>query len=179
MKQAKELKEILEEQVKKIVKKGDITPSELDNVYKVVDIVKDLATIEAMEGGEQGSSERSSYRGASYMPMGGSWDSYRGGSYDGRGGSYRGSYDGSYRGGSYDGMSGDGRRGRDDDSDGRYSEEGSYRRGRDARGRYTSRDYSGHGDKESMIEDLRMMMDEASSEKERMAIMQCIEKLEK
>lgn len=51
------------------------------------------------------------------------------------------------------------RRGRDGDGDGRYSEESSYRRGRDAMGRYTSRDggYSGHDDKEQMMRQIEEM----------------------
>lgn len=160
MKHLDELKELLMEQVKKITKKGDITVSELDSVYKVVDVIKDIDTITAMEEeyGDSGYSQRGGYSGRSYD----GW---------GRNGmSNRGSYDGSYAGGSYDG-----RQGRDADSDGRYSEDGSsYRRGRDSRGRYMSRD-SG---KEQMMSTLHQMMDQASSEKERQAIMQCIEKLE-
>lgn len=51
------------------------------------------------------------------------------------------------------------RRGRDGDGDGRYSEESSYRRGRNAMGRYTSRDggYSGHDDKEQMMRQIEEM----------------------
>lgn len=177
MKHLDELKELLMEQVKKITKKGDITVSELDSVYKVVDVIKDIDTINAMEEeyGGSGYSQRGGYSGRSYD----GWSregmsnrgSYAGGSYNG--GSYAGggSYEGSYAGGSYDG-----RRGRDADNDGRYSEDGgnSYRRGRDSRGRYMSRDAG----KEQMMSTLHQMMDQASSEKERQAIMQCIEKLE-
>ena len=51
------------------------------------------------------------------------------------------------------------RRGRDGDGDGRYSEDSSYRRGRDAMGRYTSRDggYSGHEEKEQMMRQIEEM----------------------
>jgi len=56
------------------------------------------------------------------------------------------------------------RRGRDGDGDGRYSEDSSYRRGRDAMGRYTSRDgmsrepgYSGHEDKEHLMRQIEEM----------------------
>jgi hypothetical protein len=105
--------EILEDELKDIAKKGDISPTELDSVYKSVDIIKDIETIKAM---------RNEY--------GNSYNSYN---------SYDGSYDGSYmmpysyRGG--DGMS-NAARGRDGDGDGHYSE----RRGRDRMGRYMSRD---------------------------------------
>ena len=36
------IKEILEDQIKKIVKKGDISPQELDNLYKASAICLDL-----------------------------------------------------------------------------------------------------------------------------------------
>ena len=59
---------------------------------------------------------------------------------------------------SYDGMS-NARRGRDGDGDGRYSEDASYRRGRDTMGRYTSREggYSGHEEKEQMMRQIEEM----------------------
>lgn len=140
----KDMCEMLEDELKQIVKKDDITPSELDSAYKAVDIIKDIKTIEAME--------EANYSRASY-------DGY---AYDN---SYEGSYDGSYdnysrRGG--DGMSG-ARRGRDGDSDGRYSE----RRGRDAMGRFTSRDdgYSRHGEDAQM---LRKELDEMRKKIDRM-----------
>jgi len=83
--------------------------------------------------------------------------------YSGR--SYRGSYDNMMYRGSY-GM----------DGDGRYSE----RRGRDARGRYTSRDdYSRHDERDQMLSRLERMMDEAGSETERQTIRECMRKLER
>lgn len=194
MKALEDLKEILEDQVKKITKKGDINPAELENVYKAVDIIKDIQTIDAMKKADEysGEGERS--------PKGYSQEHY---SRDGYSQRYMPpvmySYDPVWNnphhedmGGmamphrqdrmyANDGMSNDGRRGRDGDGDGRYSETGnSYRRGRDSRGRYTSRDgrYSQEAGKERMIEKLEEMADEATSSKERNAIMQCIEKLD-
>lgn len=219
MKVMDDLKEVLEDQLKKIAKKGDITPAELDSVYKATKTMKYMDELKQSEesGGEMGMMSNRGGRGgysqnySTHMPMGGMdmlygpiWnrnrtypDSYDGGSYDdnSRDGRGRGSYDGSYgrgsydgtsnRGsydGSYDGMSNDGRRGRDGDSDGRYSEEGSFRRGRDARGRYTSRDGGSYdysrASKEEMVKKLEAMMQEAPSEKERSAIEQCLNKLE-
>lgn len=225
-----EFKEILDGQIKKIAKKGDITPQELDNVYKASAIILDLETKKAMKKAEKGENEESKL-GANAMNGGysqrGSYNSYadswsnanydrgqsnhypwfmyhdsgiKGNSYapvwnrempeehmmhDMSNRGYNTSYDGSY-GRSYDvnNMSNDGmsnaRRGRDGDSDGRYSEDGSYRRGRDSRGRYTSRDrgYSRAAEKERMIDQLEDMMDEATTEKERKAIMRCIDKLD-
>lgn len=142
--------EMLEDEIKQIAKKDDITPSELDSVYKAVDIIKDIKTIEAMkDASEEGYSRRPYY----------SYDGSYEGSYDSSYGSYDGSYDNySRRGG--EGMSG-ARRGRDGDGDGRYSE----RRGRDAMGRYTSRDdgYSRHGEDVQMLkkelEEMRKKME--------------------
>ena len=119
--------EMLEDELREIVKKGDISPNELDRVYKAVDIIKDIKTVEAMED---------------Y-----SYDGYsRDYSYDGDNMSYNMSM---------------ARRGRDGDGDGRYSEDSSYRRGRDSRGRYTSRDsydgYSGAEDKTQMLKKIEQM----------------------
>ena len=161
MKVLYDIQDMLEDELKKISKKDDITAMDLENIYKMVDIVKDVSTIDAMKKSEQG----------------GYSQDYSRGSYDG---SYR-----SYRGDSYDSY--DGRRGRDGDSDGRYSEDGSYRRGRDAMGRYTSRDgsyrgsyegYSGHG-KEDMIENLKEMMRNARTEEERESYRKTIEQLQR
>lgn len=195
MKVMNDLYEILEDELKKIAKKADISPQELENAYKAVDIMKDIETIKAMK--EAGGEGEYSQRGGR-----GSYNSYDGnmsnrGSYA-ENMSNRGSYGpvwnqdmmpysmnmsnrGSYN--SYDG-----RAGRDADSDGRYSEDGSYeyseRRGRDARGRYTSRDgsydgYSRHSEKERMIDKLETMADVTTDPKTKRAIEQCIDKLER
>ena len=131
--------EILEDELKDIAKKGDISPTELESVYKSVDIIKDIKTIKAMEQEYGGSYGRG-------------YNSYDG-SYDGSYNSYN-----SYRGG--DGMSNAGRRGMDGDGDGRYSE----RRGRDAMGRYTSRDdgYSRNPEADQLrkeMEEMRKKLD--------------------
>ena len=133
--------EMLEDELKEIVKKGDISPNELDRVYKAVDIIKDIKTVEAMEDGGYSNEGMSSRRGRG---------SYEGGS--NAGGSNR-SYDGGSNRGSYEG--GGSNRGSYDD----YSEDGSYRRGRDARGRYASRDdgYSREEDKEQMLKKIEHM----------------------
>lgn len=165
MRVLEDMKEVLEEQIKKIAKKGDaISPQELDNAYKAVDIIKDIETIDAMKRAEE-EGYGSSY-GSSYDYSGaGSYNYSRRMPY-----SYEGSYDGSYDGRSYADHSMDGRsmnmsRGRDGDGDGRYSE----RRGRDARtGRFVSRDggsydnsyeYSRepHQDKEQMKRQIQEM----------------------
>ena len=103
----------LEDLLEPIVKKGDMTPTELDNVKDALESIYYIETIKAMK--EYGNSNAYSYA------MGNSnRGSYR---YDGR------SYD-SYR------SSYDGRMGMDGDGDGRYSE----RRGRNSNGRYSRGD---------------------------------------
>lgn len=121
-----DLCEILDDELREVVKKGDMSPTELDRVYKAVDIIKDIKTIEAMED---------------Y-----SYDDY----------SRRNSY-------ANDNMSynmSNARRGRDGDGDGRYSEDGSYRRGRDGRGRYSRENsYDGYSgdDKQQMLQKIEQM----------------------
>lgn len=44
-----DLCDILKKNVREVVAKGDINPSELESMYKAVDIIKDIKTIEAME----------------------------------------------------------------------------------------------------------------------------------
>lgn len=149
-----QLNDMLEEQVEGIIKKGDISPTELDNAMKAVKTMNYIETIKAMK--EYGS-EGQSNRGSSYR---GSYGNSNRGSYN--------SYDSSY----------DGRRGRDGDSDGRYSEDNSYRRGRDAMGRYTSRDGYSRDEKEEMISKLEKMMNSAKSEMERQTIMECIRNID-
>lgn len=173
MKAIMDLKQLLEEELEKIVRKGDITPTELERLDKAVDIIKDIETICAMkeynyqeEEEEEGYSGRYPYytRGG----RGGSYNSYRRGD---RGNSRMDSYmmDPRYymegrsygdelyaRGGSYMDRSYDDR---------------SYERGRGG----NSRDYSGHATKEEVEKDLQEMMNKASSEKERLAIQQLLE----
>jgi hypothetical protein len=150
-----DIQDMLEDELKKISKKEEITTSDLDNIYKMVDIVKDVTTVDAMKKAEQDGYSRDYAR-----------DYSRGYSED-----YANAY-GSYR------TSYDGRRGRDGDGDGRYSEDSSYRRGRDSMGRYTSRDggYSGHS-KEDMIEQMKEAMRNAHSEEERESYRRAIEQM--
>ena len=196
MKALENLKELLEDQIKKVTKKGDITPNELDSMYKAVDIIKDISTINAMEKAEKEEEEYtkngeysrrsggSSYGYFPHYPMYSyatpNWNSPQQQPNSG-GEMMNGSSQNSYN--SYNnGMSNDGRRGRDADSDGRYSEDSSYRRGRDAMGRFTSRDgsyeNSNRSVKDRMIAKLEDMADDATTNRERNTIMQCIDKLD-
>ena len=121
---------------------------EIDSVYKLIDIAKDVNEIWCMEDDMGGDSydDGISYRGG--RP-------YRGGSYDG-----------SYDGGSY--ARGRGRNARRD-SMGRYS--------RDYRGG-SYRGYSRDGDKQEYIEDLRSMMNSSPDEQTRQSIQRMISQME-
>lgn len=68
MKVLMELSEILEQDIEEITRKGRIeTPSELEWIYKSVDVLKDIETICAMrEGGSKYSREGSYDDGGSY-----------------------------------------------------------------------------------------------------------------
>lgn len=118
----------LEEELKRICKKDEMSISDLDAAYKMVDVIKDVTTIEAMLN-----SERNGYSGTYY-------DDYSG----------TNSYN-------------------------------SYARGRDSRGRYTSRDgmpngYSGHANEE-MMDRLRSMARNARSEEERQNYMSIMDRM--
>lgn len=121
---------------------------EIDSVYKLIDIAKDINEIWCMEDDMSGESydDGMPYR---------SGRSYRGGSYDG-----------SYDGGSY--ARGRGRNAKRD-SMGRYS--------RDYRGG-SYRGYSRDGGKQEYIEDLRSMMDSAPDEQTRQSIQRMISQME-
>jgi hypothetical protein len=126
---------------------------EIDSVYKLMDIVKDVYCIWDME---EGSGDDMSYNDGSY----------RNGPY--RNGSYRGSYnDGS----SY--ARGRGRNARRD-SMGRYSREGSYRDGRS----YRMDGYSRADGKQEYIENLRDMMEDAPDDQTRQSIQRMIQQME-
>ena len=103
-----DLCEVLEMELKDIVKKEDLSPTELDSAYKAVDIIKDIKTIEAMGdySYDDGYSQR--YSEGRYMRDGYPYD-------------YANDYSRA-------------RRGRDGDGDGRYSE----RRGGRGRGEYSN-----------------------------------------
>lgn len=158
MKVLYDIQDMLEDELKKISKKEEITSTDLDNIYKMVDIVKDVTTVDAMHKAEQDGYSRDYAR-----------DYSRG---------YSDDYANAY--GSYNSYA---RRGRDGDGDGRYSEESSYRRGRDAMGRYTSRDssydgYSRHS-KDEMIAHLKEMMRNARTDEEREAYRKTIEQMDR
>ena len=158
------LKETLEDEIKKVIKKGDITPSEMESIQSAV------CTIEMIKKIENGNYSEGMMNGESY-----GWNT-RNMSYN-----HTPSYD-SYGHDSYD------------DYSGRYQHDGnSYRRGRSpVTGRYISRgmdDYSGrnrsyydgynsgHSIKDRMVARLESMMDEAQTEHERQTVSEWINRL--
>lgn len=95
--------DMLEDELKQIVKKDDISPQELDSAYKAIDILKDIETIKAMQRSEY--SNEYSQR----MPY----------SYDDYSMNYANNYGGSNN---YNSNRSYARGGRDGDGDGRYNE---------------------------------------------------------
>lgn len=117
-----DVKELLHKEISKIVDKGSLTPQELDNLYKAIDVLKDICEIEEKEGMSEGYSERG-------YSMG--WPSHHD----------------------------------------RYYDIHAYRN-RESMGRYSRTDA-----KEHMINGLYSMMGDASSEAERGALQDCINRL--
>lgn len=159
MKHLEGILKLIENELEAIEKNGKFrSREEIDSVYKLVDIAKDVYCIWEYEDGD--GEDESSY---------------------GMGGSYaRGGRGGSYRGGSYDDdMSyarGRGRNARRD-SMGRYSRnDGSYERydGYSRRGGYSRDD-----GKEEYVEHLRDMMESAPDEETRKSIKRMIEQMDK
>ena len=128
---------------------------EIDSVYKLIDIAKDVYCIWEYEDGMDESSEMAYANENSYA---------RGGR--GSRANNRGSYDGSYEGGSYARGRGRGAR---RDSMGRYAREGSYR------GSYAR--YSRDG-KQEFVENLRDMMEDAPDDQTRQSIQRMIQQME-
>lgn len=116
MRELYDIQDIMKDELKQICKKDEITSTDLDTTYKIVDILKDIVTIDAMH-----KAESNGYSGAGMDNYSRGWDV-----------------------------------------------DYSYARGRDMRGRYTSRDdgYS-RTSKEEMINHLTDMMRSARSEEER------------
>ena len=141
---------------------------EIDSVYKLVDISKDIYEIwcmeEEMESGEEGMSSD----GGSY---------YRAGRGGGRGGSNRG---GSYYedGGSYYERRGRGRNA-SRDSRGRYNEGGSYRDGsyRDGGMMRRGGSYYREGGKEEFAMELQELMESAPDQQTKQQIQQMIQQM--
>lgn len=141
----------MEDELKSICRKEEITTSDLENIYKIVDIIKDVTTVEAMHRAEE-----NGYSGEGMSNYSRGWDvdySYaRGrdsrGRYTSRDG---GSYENSNRGRSYENSN---------------------------RGRSYEDGYSGH-DKEEMIDYLMKMMRSARTEEERENYRKTIEQLER
>lgn len=206
-----DLTEMLQDQMKKIAKKSDITPQELDNVYKAIDVMKDIETIKAMqEVGEESSgysqegySNRRGVKGTGrdrysndgysqhypiYPPMMFDEASNGGNSYSpvwNQRNSDMHMNPSNNQGGNMSNDSGNMSNNQSNNQSMDYSNNSydySNRRGRDARtGRYVSRDrgYSRAVEKEHMLDRLEDMLDDASSERERRAIEQCIERISK
>lgn len=153
MKLLEKVNDMIKEEIRPLTNKSDISPQELQSLGEAIDIIKDIKTIEAMENSNE----------SMYYRDNASYNSYNSYGYEPEMSMVSNN---SYRMNSYN-MSNDGRRGRDGDNDGRYSE-----------GYNRSYRYSGHEEKEHTVKKLESMMREAKSESERRAIEDCIKKLE-
>lgn len=156
MDQLEGILKIADNELEAINKNGKFrSREEIDSVYKLIDIAKDVYCIwDYMD-----SMEEASYDGGESYARGGR--SYRGGSYG---------MDGSYA---------RGRRNAKRDSMGRYSREGGYsREGVYPRDGSYRRGYSRDGGKEEYIENLRGMMEEAPDEQTRQSIQRMIQQME-
>ena len=132
MKVYDQIKDMLCDELEEIAKKKELTTNSLEVLYKGVDILKDIATIHAME---QEYPEHEGYSQGFY----GRYPYYM-----------------------YD-----------------EAPTHSYARKRDSMGRY-SKDYEPHHDgysRDSMKDELRMMMDRASSDREREAIRKAMDSM--
>lgn len=97
--------DMLEDELHEIVRNGDISHTELDRVYKAVDIIKDIKTVEAMEDYSYDDySRRNSYDGDNMSYNMSNARRGRDGDGDGRYSERRGGRRGRY---SRDGYSGD------------------------------------------------------------------------
>lgn len=134
-----------EEELKKLCNKDELTMAEVDAVYKMVDVLKDITTIEAMHNAEMEGYSRA----------------------------YANAYANEYARG----------RGEDYANANAYNSYRNYSmaRGRDAMGRYTSRDsmagVNSQYDKEDMINSLRMKAKNARSEEERVNYLDMADRL--
>lgn len=152
------LEELVSDELKALVKKGDLSPAELERAEKAVCLMEKLVKLREGDNADDGYSTRRSYRGNSmnsYAMNNYSMNNYRDGhSMD----SYMMEYPESYA------------RGRDPNT-GRYVSRDYGYSGR----RYYDRGYSGHSIGDRAIDCLERMMDEAGSEYERNTIKRYIE----
>lgn len=81
-----ELCENLKKEIRQMNVKPDISPTELERLYKAVDIIKDIKTIEAMEEANYSNAYPYSYDDGMSYARGGRY------SYEGRGGNSYNSY---------------------------------------------------------------------------------------
>lgn len=150
MKALYDLKAVLENEIKKVAAKGEVSPTEIKPLGEVVDILKDIETICAMkEYGEEDEMYSMENRGYSTRRM----SRYPG--------PYRESYD-------------------DYSYENSYANQGrSNARGGNSRNSYNSYNYSGHDEKGEMIFKLEQMMNNAKTDKERMTYIDAIEALKR
>ena len=170
------LLDMLDREIGIIEKKGELDEKSLDNLFKLTTSVKAVEKrIEKEEEKEQGKSEgRSNARGRRSRDM---YDE----SMDGMSTRPMWMYDGVFSeesGESYDGYGQSNRRGKSNES--RESRESRDNfRDYPSRGRSYERGYARDAAKKKMVQKLETLMDDTMSESERMAIEECIAKIDK
>ena len=158
-------KEFIEDELDKIRKKGDLTPAELENADKAVDILKDIFVIEGMKIYEESPESygedsygagnyRNGYRAMNYSRM--MPDMRYGNYYDNYGGAYGESYNGQY-----------GAR--------RRNSRGRYMDGYSAR---NNRRYGSDEAKDKMTKYLESKLLSASTDEEKDIIRRCMDEIE-
>lgn len=155
MKVYEQIQDMLCDELEEIAKKKELTTNSLEVLYKSMDILKDISTINAMEQ-EYGGYSQDGYSQGRYSQEGSSRDGYSGGYY-GRMPFYM--YD--------DGM----------------SQDSSYARGRgrnakrDSMGRYSREGRSYDGYSGDTKEELKRLMDTAQNDREREAIRSALDQM--
>ena len=168
IKRIDDLKQTLEREIDKIAQTGDISVNSLEKLHKLSDTYKNLCKIYMMEQAEE--EGESSYEGGSSYRRGRGRNARR----DSMG---RYSREGGYSEEGYSEEGGYSRRGGGSSS---YEGGSSYERGgRGGRGGSSYEGYSRDGAKDYMIDKIEEMMQEVQSPKEKKALMECMQALER
>lgn len=167
IKRLDELKQTLEREIDKIAQTGDLSVNSLEKLHKFTDTYKNLCKIYMMEQEEEEGG--SSYEGMSSYRRGRGRNARR----DSMG---RYSREGGYSEEGYSEEGGSSRRGGSSSYEGGSSYE---RGGRGGRGGSSYEGYSRDGAKDYMIDKIEEMMQEVQSPKEKKALMECMQALER
>lgn len=159
----KDLSTKTEEKIKEIVD-DDINPSNLDYLYKLVDILKDTKEVKSMNYGNYGNYGNYMGRNAGYDSYGrGGYGNYGEGSYGeyGRGSYGRRGYDAKYRG--------------DEELDRMYGEYGRYQENRNRYGASEETDKSFHYMVKALEDFIKVLYEEAETPQQKQQLQQSLQ----